>query len=199
MRPLIPLIAVAATLVIVVSPATAHFTTGSYTHSGCPATSSNRVDPINFVFWDWGTIGRAENSIDYHAGWTNGSGSNQTFLDHGNCYNMAAQHASGCGTCSRYHIRLHPIHFDDVLRWTTVGDAHHEDWVWYCGHAVDKNGPEGSGFDQGRKQLRVKLQNGGHDWWSEWWGNTQPFKQCDGDVASSDGYTVFSRTHQLFH
>jgi hypothetical protein len=189
--------AVVASSLAVVAEGAAHFDTGDYTHTGCPGTTWNRVDPINFVFWDWGTIGRAENSIQHHAGWTNTSGAAQTFVDHGNCYSQASQRASG--TYSRYHIRLHPIHEDADLGWTTVGDAHHEDWISYCGHAVDANGPNGSGFDQGRRQLRILLENGGHPWYSRWWGNTQNFRQCDGDYAGSDGYTVYSRTHQSFH
>ena len=87
---------------------------------------------------------------------------------------------------------------DDTLRWTTIGDAHHED-LTYCGHAVDANGSTGSGFDQGRRELRIQMENGGHGWYSEFWGNTQNFQQCDGDYASSDGYTVFSRAHQINH
>ncbi|MEJ7569171.1 MAG: hypothetical protein WKF41_13000 [Gaiellaceae bacterium] len=83
------------------------------------------------------------------------------------------------------------FHTDTTLRWTTIGDAHHED-LTYCGHAVDANGANGSGFDQGRQNLRINLENGGHSWRSEFWGNTQNFQQCDGDYASSDGYTVGS-------
>jgi hypothetical protein len=177
----------------------AHFDTGYYTHSDCPADNYDRVDPINIVFWDWGTWDRAASQTESHAGWTWTGGSTQTFVDHGDCYDLTTQRASGSVLSSRFHIRLHPIHWDDTLGWTTVGDAHHEDFVWYCGHAVDANGSDGSGFDQGRRALRIAFENAGHGWYSRFWGNTQSFKQCDGDYASSDGYTVFIRLHQLNH
>jgi hypothetical protein len=193
------LIVVSASALALIRDASAHFDTGHYTHEDCPASNYDRVDPINFVFWDWGTIGRAENAVVAHTGWTNTSGSAQTFVDHGACYPMGGQRASGGAASSRYHVRLHPIHADGALGWTTVGAVHHEDFVWSCGHAVDSNGPGGSGFDQGRKQLRILLENGGHSWYSTWWGNTQNFKQCDGDYAGSDGYTVFVKAHQAFH
>lgn len=179
--------------------ALAHFNTGLYTHSNCPADNYDRVDPLNIVFYDWGTWGRAVNQIQAHARWFDDGGSMQTFVDHGDCYNMVTQRASSGVVSTRFHIRLHPIHYDDALGWTTVGDAHHEDLVWSCGHAVDKNGSNGSGFDQGRRELRIRFENAGHSWYSRFWGNTQSFKQCDGDYASSDGYTVFIHLHQLNH
>jgi hypothetical protein len=190
---------VTAALATCVGVAFAHFNTGLYTHKDCPADNYDRVDAINLVFWDWGTWDRVGSQIESHAGWTNTGGSMQTFVDHGNCYEMVTQRASGSIASTRYHIRLHGIHFDDSLGWTTVGDAHHEDLVWYCGHAVDSNGSNGSGFDQGRRQLRILFENAGHGWSSRYWGNTQNFKQCDGDYAGSDGYTVFIRLHQLNH
>lgn len=178
--------------------ARADFQPGYYTHGSCAGTSASRIDPINFVYWDWGTWDRAASQTQSHAGWTDTGGSSQYFFDHGNCYTMTTQRASGGVASSRYHIRLHPIHSDAALGWTTIGDAHHED-LTYCGHAVDANGSNGSGFDQGRRQLRILMENRGHGWYSEFWGNTQNFQQCDGDYASSDGYTVFSRAHQVNH
>ncbi|MEJ7792242.1 MAG: hypothetical protein WKF65_09765 [Gaiellaceae bacterium] len=179
------------------SPALAHFDTGSYTHKEpCPGTTSNRIDPLNFIFQDWGTWQRAVASIETHAGWGNTSGSNQTFVDHGNCYNTTAHRADGTG--SRNHIRLHPIHYDTTLGYTTVGDAHHEDFVITCGHAVDANGDRGSGFDQGRNNLFFALDGlPGHSGYYSWWGNTQNFQQCDGGYAGSDGNVVFMSQHQI--
>lgn len=181
--------------------ASAHFDrAGKYTHTGCPGTSSNRVDPINIVFYNWGTWGRGENNLEYHAGWTNGSGSTQYFVDHGNCYSQHTQRASGCGVCGRFHIRLRGQHSDATLGWTSTGDAHHEDWIWYCGHAVDSNGSNGSGFDQGRREVRIRVGDAaGHSWHTENWGNTQNFQQCDGDWARSDGIVTFISLHQGFH
>ena len=83
---------------------------------------------------------------------------------------------------------------DPVWGRTARGDAHHEDTIVYPGcHAVDANGPDGSGFDQGRRRLRELFAAGGHGWRSQFWGNTRSFRQCDGDYAGSDGYVVFLR------
>lgn len=198
---LVALIAVGATVAtaaVLAPQARADFQPGYYTHGSCAGTAASRIDPVNFAYWDWGTWDRAVSQTQTHAGWLDTGGSSQYFFDHGNCYTMTAQRADGGTASSRHHIRFHPIHSDATLGWTTIGDAHHEDFT-YCGHAVDANGPSGSGFDQGRRQLRVLLENGGHGWYSEFWGNTQNFQQCDGDYASSDGYTVFSRAHQINH
>jgi hypothetical protein len=186
----------AAALAAFAAPAGAHFATGVYTHNGCPG---NRVDPVNFVFYDNAYGGRTVNQIQYHACWTNTSGSTQYFYSHDTCSVMDAQRASGCGACSRYHIRLNNIHYDTDVGYTAVGDAHHEDFVWYCGHAVDSNGSNGSGFDQGRRALRTAFSNAGHSWSSVYWGNTQNFQQCDGDYAASDGWVVWMHVHAYFH
>lgn len=192
---------VAAVAMIVAAPAAAHFDASSkYTHTGCPATSENRVDPINVVFTSWGTWGRAVNQIEAHAGWTNATGSRQTFVDHGACNPMHAERATAYG--SRFHVRVRGQHPDDVLGWTTTGDAHHEDFVTYpvpCGHAVDSDGTSGSGFDQGRDELERQFAAAGHATSWVWWGNTKSFKQCDGDYASSDGWTLFVELHQVNH
>jgi hypothetical protein len=183
---------------VLAGAARADFRPGLYTHGSCAGTAASRIDPVNFVFWDWGTADRAVDQTRAHAAWNDTSGSSQYFFDHGTCSAMTAQRASSGTFSSRFHIRLHPIHWDATLRWTTIGDAHHED-LTYCGHAVDSNGASGSGFDQGRRELRMRLESGGHGWYSEFWGNTQNFQQCDGDYAGSDGYTVFSRAHQVNH
>jgi hypothetical protein len=184
-----------------VSSAEAHFDASSkYTYSGCPGTTENRVDPINVVFTSWGTWGRAISQIGSHAGWTDTSGSEQAFVDHGICYPMHAQLASGLG--SRFHIRVRGQHPDATLGWTATGDAHHEDFVTFpvpCGHAVDSNGAQGSGFDQGRDELERRFADAGHATERVWWGNTRSFKQCDGDYAASDGWTVFVELHQVNH
>jgi hypothetical protein len=179
----------------------AHFDTGApYTHAGCPATFENRVDPINVVFTGWGTWGRAESQIESHAGWTATSGTAHSFVDHDACRPLHSQRASGEGT--RFHVRLRGQHPDAVLGWTAMGDAHHEDLVAFpvpCGHAVDANGAEGSGFDQGRDELASRFASAGHASHRVWWGNTQSFKQCDGDYAASDGWAVYIELHQVNH
>lgn len=70
------------------------------------------------------------------------------------------------------------------MYWLLTGDG--------CGfpgsHAVDSNGPNGSGFDMGRRQLREKYGETAHDRNQVLWGNTRNFLQCDGDLAGSNGY-----------
>ena len=71
---------------------------------------------------------------------------------------MHAQRASGLG--ARYHVRVRGQHQDAALGWVAVAGAHHEDLVLVpipCGHAVDSNGPSGSGFDQGRNELERRF------------------------------------------
>jgi hypothetical protein len=194
-------VAVVLVVVLASSPALAHLDTADpYTHGACPVSPANRVDPINVVFTSWGTWGRAESQIVSHAGWTATSGSTQSFADHGNCFPMHTQRASGHG--SRFHVRVRGQHPDAVLGWAAVAAAHHEDNVLFpvpCGHAVDSNGPGGSGFDQGRDELERAFTLAGHSAYRLWWGNTQSFKQCDGDYAASDGWTVFIELHQAGH
>jgi hypothetical protein len=172
----------------------------AYTHKACPATVANRVDPINVIFTGWGTWGRAVSQIESHLGWTATSGSTQSFADHGSCYAMHAQRASGQG--SRFHVRVRGQHKDTELGWTATGDAHHEDFVTFpipCGHSVDSNGPGGSGFDQGRDELERSFAGAAHATSWLWRGNTQSFKQCDGDYAGSDGWAVLVELHQVNH
>ncbi len=185
---------------LLVEAGRAHFEPGDrYTHAGCPATPSNRVDPVNVVFHGWGTWGRAVSQIATHAGWAATSGTTQSFADHGNCYPLHAQRASG--HASRFHLRVRGQHPDSALGWTATADAHHEDLVLFppCGHAVDESGPGGSGFDQGRDELVSRFAAAGHATTTVWWGNTQSFEQCDGDYASSDGWTALIELHQVNH
>jgi hypothetical protein len=198
---LVLVLAAVAVLALVASPAFAHFDAADrYTHDACPAAPANRVDPINVVFTGWGTWGRAQSQVEAHAGWTETTGSTQSFGDHGGCFTMNSQRASG--HAARFHARFRGQHPDPALGWTTTADAHHEDLVWFpaaCGHAVDSNGPGGSGFDQGRDELERRFAEAGHATRRVWWGNTQSFKQCDGDYAGSDGWTTFVELHQVNH
>jgi len=200
-RVLLSTLLAAMSLLLVAPPAPAHFDgSGRYTHVACPGTAATRSDPVNVVFGTWGTWGRAESQVETHVGWTATSGSTQHFLDHGGCFAQHAQRASGEG--SRFHVRIRGQHWDSGFGWTAAAGAHHEDLVLFpfpCGHAVDANGPGGSGFDQGRDELEARFRAAGHETSRAWWGNTQSFKQCDGDYAASDGWTLFVRLHQVNH
>jgi hypothetical protein len=194
-------LALGASVLVLAGVAQAHLDSGDgYTHAGCPADPTNRVDPVNVVFHGWGTWGRAVAQLESHAGWTATTGSAQSFLDHGTCYPLHAQRSSG--QASRFHVRIRGQHPDTTFGWTATADAHHEDLVllpWPCGHAVDADGPGGSGFDRGRDELRARFAAAGHASEKRWWGNTQSFKQCDGDYAGSDGWTVWIELHQVSH
>lgn len=78
------LVALSVTLLVVATPARAHFDAGNtYTHRACPGALDTRVDPINVVFHGWGTWGRAVSQIEAHAGWNATTGTTQYFVDHG--------------------------------------------------------------------------------------------------------------------
>lgn len=192
---------VALAALALAQPTPAHFDgSDRFTHGGCPGTSANRVDPLNVLFRAWGTHARALSQVQAHAGWADDGGSAQSFVDHGSCAPMHGQRASAGVIWSRFHVRVRGQHEDPALGWTATGDAHHEDLVLTCGHAVDSNGPEGSGFDQGRNELRARMASAGHAVSTgNWWGNTQNFKQCDGDLAGSNGYTTYITLHQVNH
>lgn len=172
-------------------PALGHFQTYPYTLSSCPASYEHQVDPINDVFFGAGTADRALNHIRFHTGWGDTSGSAQYFSSESVCGAMYGQRASGASWQSRFHIRVRRT-YDDDPTWgiTARGDAHHEDFVWYCGHAVDKGGVSSgltSGFDQGRRAIYDAFY-GVHGYAGvTYWGNTREFKQCDGDYAGSNG------------
>jgi hypothetical protein len=198
-RFLVVLVLAAAATLASAAATSAHFdASGRYTHRTCPGVAATRSDPVNVVFHAWGTWGRSESQVESHADWRSASGSDQFFLDHGGCSVQHAQRASGEG--SRFHVRLRGQLWDQALGWTAAAAAHHEDLVLFplpCGHAVDANGPGGSGFDQGRDALEAAFAAGGHATSRAWWGNTQSLKQCDGDYAASDGWTLLVRLHQV--
>ena len=86
---------VATAAAVLAEGATADFRPGLYTHGSCAGTAASRIDPVNFVFWDWGTADRAVSQTRTHAAWNDTSGSSQYFFDHGTCSAMTAQRASG--------------------------------------------------------------------------------------------------------
>lgn len=181
-----------AVVALVLVPAAAHsFPWFSDPYTGSGSSCGGAVDPINLV-WK-GTNAWADDvarNIEVHAGWTDTSGSTQSIHvpSGGGCRSMDRQRASAGSTSTRYHIRLWRVTGTDGADKLVIGDAHHEDFVWYCGHAVDSNGSNGSGFDQGRRRLVDAFST--HYEEGNWWGNTRNFQQCDGDWAGSDGIGV---------
>ena len=185
------------------APAEARWSTAMYTFdegSGC----SDPVDPINVFFYGRSaTWRRTSRFIRRYTDWDDGDGSDQEFKSSGRCRIQRVQRADGGNASSRFHIRLSQLaQRDRRRRRATVGDAHHEDLnvVTNCfpaGHAVDKGTardptPNGSGFDQGRRELVNAFRARGRRVRARNWGNTLEFEQCDGDLAGSDGLTAFT-------
>jgi hypothetical protein len=111
------------------------------------------------------------------------------------CYAALKDNSNGCGTCTRYHIRLWRVP-EPTDQKKTIGTPHHEEWHSpTCGfggpnHAVVGNNetPDGSsGFDQGRRFIKDGFVAGGHAVDYAIWGNTIRVRQCDGDNAGSNG------------
>jgi len=116
--------------------------------------------------------------------------------------NESVAEASDAGPYSRFHTRLWFIPATNgSSELKTIGTPHHEDWITYnplnnhCtgvtgagSHAVDQNGSNGSGFDQGRHKLKEAFEEGGHKVESEEWGNTEEIEQCDEGLAGSNGW-----------
>lgn len=123
--------------------------------------------------------------------------------------------ASGGAVNSRFHVRCRKTaKYDDLagLGTTTTCTPHHEDitlfspqhnWKWFacpipicgrdapCWHAVDQNGPSGSGFDIGRTEIYNRFKDTTSNIVSQNWGNTAEIPQCDGGRASSNGLVYF--------
>jgi hypothetical protein len=193
MRRLFPgFMAACAVLVLTATTAPAHLNVTEYTFPDCGSVDSSRwVDPINFVLMGPGnTPALSAAHVEHHTGWSNQDGSPQYIWTHNSCQAVREQRASGAGT--RFHARFFPNYdTDEYGNSFTVLGVHHED-LTYCGHAVDSNGPGGSGFDQGREALWGPMYNGGHDYLGVfYWGNTQSMQQCDGDWAGSDGSVYY--------
>ncbi|HEX9942299.1 MAG TPA: hypothetical protein VGG03_09805 [Thermoanaerobaculia bacterium] len=91
----------------------------------------------------------------------------------------------------RYHIRTWyiPDPIDPDVDRQTVGTPHHED-LEDCGHAIDRTGDEGSGFDKGRRRIRRMFIRAGHGVRDDTFGNDIPRHQCDDEWAASNGNGV---------
>jgi hypothetical protein len=179
--------------------AVAHFSSSDYSHGGSGCAS--RIDPVTIVFLGYGgyaeTHGHSHRTWDLINGmpdsqhdWTGSSSSTQWASSHSVCTEMERESATGCGSCTRYHIRLNQTHHADLNgRNETVGTAHYEEQV-SCGHAVPYNRGSGSGFDLGRGHVKndwLSAYGSGKLWNTENWGNSQSMQQCNGWYAASSG------------
>jgi hypothetical protein len=120
-----------------------------------------------------------------------------TWPDHCQLTVTGVVDVNSCPPHTRYHIRYWKIPYAKSNGVTfTVGDAHHEDGTHnvFSGnvcHAVNQNGPGGSGFDNGRGYIVNGVSGPLYPTQYVNWGNTQTMKQCDGGWAGSDGAVAF--------
>lgn len=185
----LPQLAIVLAAIVVATAASARGdVTNWYSFSSCPATVAKRVDPVTAVFTTYATAANTLNHLRFHSGWANTGGSGQSFASHGTCWAMQWQRADASVLASRFHVRAHAT--THVI--TLLATPHHEDLVLTCGHAVDSNGASGSGFDQGRQRFDLIFRGrAGHSLSYAYVGNTASFKQCDGDLASSNGNVLY--------
>jgi hypothetical protein len=183
----------------------ADFNTAPYSYNNDTCTEIS--DPVTVIFYKYATGGYSNNHVQGHTGWTGGDGGGQNFESHGRCYPGGKHSESAGATSSRFHIRMRKT-YDGDANWgdTTAATPHHEDFIWYCGHAVDKGGVnrgEGlwSGFDQGRSRIYDALYgtNGHYFAGYPYWGNTWEVQQCDGDWAGSQGTVYWFRIPSWLH
>lgn len=212
MRVIVGLVLVSLVGVLAVGPpAGAHFPQPKYSYSK-GGTCQSPTDPVSLVYYGSGARStRTYKDIQKHLGWTARGADSQYIRDHADCRGMYTDPGSGPNNKTRFHLRLWGMqHQDSNGRWETVGTPHHEDWVKWpeCGsyptdggHAVDKGAVdtdnpndrtrEGSGFDQGRRKIRQKVNTRQHDIKLVDFRNTKSFIQCDGDPAGSNGNVLW--------
>ena len=189
---------------IAVAEAGAHFSSGLYSHRR--GDCSSRVDPVGAVFYGpadgttGGNLGSAVNHTEAHTDWKIVSlGSGQWFATHGYCGYWDGEVASRGAWATRHHMRLRrTYHADPNLGFTTVGTPHYET-IETCGHVVRKTVNGVSGFDIARRRLHEAMAAGDHASFYQYWGNTQPFVQCNGDIASSNGNVRFFYVPAWWH
>jgi len=216
MRKLIPLtigaICVASVLLAVATSGHASHAINStlhYSFSDSSCSTASRVDPVTVVFYNLATTDRVNQNIDAHTDLDAGASVNpQNFGVNGVCLGQTVDKSS-CAimACTRWHIRgLQSPVTHATYGSTTQSTPHHEDWVesvfnpgcnilgLFGNHAVDKGGVSSgmfSGFDQGREHIWDGFSAAGHTGELQYWGNTQEFPQCDGDLAGSNGYVRY--------
>lgn len=166
--------------------------TSEYSYNG-PAASSGLIDPVGLVF-----VGPRANSQEVRVslskvmGWGDGeTTSSQYYKADGVWQVMQAENASGCGICTRDHVRLGTAPERKYLRdgWKdyTIGTPHHD----------QKSTASGCPFPYGhvaryyngvRDSIASQYASRGRDVTSVYWGNKTLARQCDGSlVGSADG------------
>lgn len=169
----------------------------SFKNGAC--TTANRVDPVTVVFTNLATTDRVNQNVNQHTDLDHGASPGpQHFGFSGACLEQTVDKSS-CAqiACTRWHIRGRQATATHATYGTTTQSTpHHEDWIVGSGcgvgnHAVDAGTGGNSGFDQGREHIFDGFIQGGHTWESSFWGNTQQFPQCDGELAASSGSVYY--------
>ena len=184
----------------------AHFDSADYAFENSTCFDSTAIDPITVVFYgDRADSQNTRTHVVHHTNWTNTTGKKQWFLSEGFCTGDDGDQASGCGVCTRMHLRVNQTHDRDLQgRFETVGTPHDEDMMWFqcttgfqwpnckkpC-HAVDENSPDGSGFTRGRREIASTFFAGGHQRVLDNWANRRNFQQCDGQEAGNESGAVW--------
>ena len=176
---------------LVAGPALGHFDSTIVTRIA-PVLRPRRTDPINVVFTAWGTWGRAESQIAACRVGLDAPGRAslrrpRRLLLH------AHPRASGLG-------RVHAAFGASTRTRSRLGGSGALTRIScsfpFPAASVDSNGSAVAGSTRARR-----ARPPGRRRWPcvlrVWWGNTQSFKQCDGDYAASDGWTVFVELHQV--
>jgi hypothetical protein len=172
-----------------------HIAVYSFTDAAC----TDLVDPISVVFFNRATTANVNTHAGHHGRWTYRDGTTQFFYDH-RCKQHASQAATrpSWGLPGRFHMR-HAPNTDAFWGTYSLATPHYEDTTW-CGHAVDSNWDEApGGFVKAKWEIGYRWHNwnnggGTHAFFtSEWWGNSDPQWQCDGQPAWNDGWTDLIR------
>lgn len=184
-----------------------------YSFKNGQCVTSNRVDPVTVVFTNLATTDRVNQNVNQHTDLDSGASfSPQHFGVNGGCFEQSVDKSScGAQACTRFHIRGRQSPVTHAIYGTTTQSTpHHEDWIpsytdpscnigipgFLGNHAVDKGGVETqggiySGFSWGRDHIFDGFFAAGHVVEVVYWGNTQEFPQCDGDLAGSDGFVYY--------
>jgi hypothetical protein len=183
---------VLAVAVALAPTARASFSSGHYSYGASNCT--NHVDPITIVFYGYTAFYlQSRHIVQVYTGWSGDNSTGQYGISHGVCTHMDGESYTNCPwylpICNRYHIRYNQTHtLDSLGRYETVGTPHYDKVSWSCGigpHHVARN------YTGVRDYIHSKLS--GYKYYWQWWGNTEPQKQCDNSYVSSDGWVLWQR------
>lgn len=175
--------------------AEAAFSSGDYSHGSYPCSSAS-VDPItHVVYGSRARYSRTRIEIQASTGWSADDNADQWANSFGGgqwqCTQMDGEVYSGPATASRYHERLNQTaELDNLGRFETVGTPHHDLLVWWdCGivprHVADD-------YSGARNIIMGAMNARGYGYSWQWWGNSEPQRQCDGRRTSADGWVGWS-------